>query len=163
MSVFALAEFWNEFYAAGGFWIGTVSLVIAVLGFWYTIVQVKKTQAAADAAKQAAESALAESKRQFRRFLTAGANRALGELRLLVDYERWEPSALRADDLADHIAQMLAGAGDALSLVNRLRDAATVFRRKAKGESAAFPKSQWGELTQQLHAFLDRAKLPFEA
>ena len=163
MTLFALSESWNELYAAGGFWIGLLGFLVGVLGFIYTIWQVKKTQSAARAAREAAEAALAESRRNFLRFLTVAANRTLGELRLLVEYESWGPAAFRADDLSESLAQMLAGVPDELSLVTRLRDTAAVFRRKAKGEAAAFAKNQWAELLKLLHAFLDRAKNPFDA
>ena len=55
----ALAEFWTDFFAVGGFLVG-------VVGFGYTIYQVRKTKGAAEAAKAAAEASPLEAKRSFR-------------------------------------------------------------------------------------------------
>jgi hypothetical protein len=38
--LFALAQFWNDFFAAGGFVAGVLGLTVGVLGFIYTIRQV---------------------------------------------------------------------------------------------------------------------------
>lgn len=164
MFVLALADFWNELYAAGGFWIGAVSLVVGVLGFWYAIVQVWKTQAAAEAAKRAADETRAESRETFRRYLVMDANRTVSELRILVVSERWETAGYRADDLAEALAQIAQLQDDPTPLAEQIglfRRTAETFRRRAKGESAAFHRNQWADRLIALHAFLDEAKAPF--
>ena len=159
--LFALAEFWNDIVGIGGFVVGALGLLVGIVGFLYTIRQVKKTQTAAEAARKAASDALAESKVSFQRYITASANRALGELRLLVEYERWEPAAFRADDLAELLAQFVDGSQVIVDSTEWLRDSASIFCKKAKGESAAFPKNQWVESMKRLHAYLDRVRAPF--
>ena len=55
--ILAMNEFWTDLYAAGGFWLGVAGLLVGVLGFGYTIYQVRKTKTAAMAAREAAEKA----------------------------------------------------------------------------------------------------------
>ena len=87
MPLFALDTVWNDFFAAGGFWVGVIGLLIGVLGFWYTILQVRKTTSAAVAAAHAAEQTRDEVKTSFRRFVGGLAHRFLAEARTAVESE----------------------------------------------------------------------------
>lgn len=55
MSLFALDPLWNDIYTAGGFWIGVLSTVVGIAGFWIAIKQIRATRKAAEAGKLAAE------------------------------------------------------------------------------------------------------------
>ena len=66
---------WSDFYTAGGFVAGLLSPFVGIAGFWYTILQVWKTKAAAQAAEEAANQTLKESGRKFRKFVAANVYR----------------------------------------------------------------------------------------
>jgi hypothetical protein len=161
LTLFALSEFWSAVYTAGGFWVAIIGLVIAFLGFGYTIHQVRKTKSAAEAAQEAAESALHEAKQTFRGFVVLHANRIVSELNGLIEAGKWESAALRADDLAEMVTYLREEPGWSNEYVDALRDSAANLRKKAKKESARFATTNWDALRKRLHAFLDRAKAPY--
>jgi hypothetical protein len=153
---FAFAEFWNDFYAAGGFVLGVLGLVVGVLGFVYTIRQVWKTQTAAEAARAAADEAQKEAKRLFHRFVVGQADQVFSVLCVFVENDNWEAGALRADDLAELLAQLSDGTGDVRDLVELVRDTADTLRRNKKP-----PANKWADMRKRLNAFLDRIRSPF--
>ncbi len=161
MPLFALAEFWNDLFAAGGFVAGVLGLMVGVLGFIYTIRQVWKTQSAAEAAKQAAEESVEEAKKTFRRFVVGQAQVVFSELCLLVQNENWSFGAVRSEDLASLLAHLVDESMLVAGLVDLLRDSAHAMRRKARHGSARFPERQWQLTSRQVRDFLDRAIAPY--
>jgi hypothetical protein len=121
MILFALDPWWNDFYTAGGFWIGLVSGIVGIAGLWYAIVQVWKVQAAATAAQQAAEETLAKSKSAYGKFVGAFARRILSSLEAAVSQKDWKLAALRATDLAELIGSASESITGAADLAHRLR------------------------------------------
>ena len=69
MCLFALDPLWNDISTAGGFLVSVVSLMLGIIAFRYTLIQVwearaaaELSQTAAEAARDAANKTLAESK-----------------------------------------------------------------------------------------------------
>jgi hypothetical protein len=106
MILLALAEFWNNVIAVGGFILTAVGFVVTVLSLIYAIRQIKETKSAATAARDAATAALAESRRYFQRYVAANCHRYVHEVIIHVENKEWHLAALRLDDLADQVAQL---------------------------------------------------------
>ncbi|MBN9120435.1 MAG: hypothetical protein J0I06_14975 [Planctomycetes bacterium] len=161
MILFALDPWWNDFYAAGGFWIGLVGGIVGIAGLWYAILQVWKVEAAATAAKQAAEETLAKSKNAYGKFVGSFARRLLSSLESAVSEKDWKLAVLRANDLAELIASVSEAIPDAADLAYQLR----VFGQKfAAGTPKTEPKyrnEKWNALVLELHARLDNVNAPF--
>ena len=145
----ALAEVWSDFVAVGGF-------VVGVAGFAYTIHQVRKTKGAAEAAKAAAEAALLEAKRLFRRFVIGQTDQVFAVFCVFVEEEKWVAGALRADDLAELLAQLSDGSTEITDLIDLVRSTADNLRRQKKP-----PANKWADLKRRLNSYLDRVRSPF--
>jgi hypothetical protein len=170
MILFALDPWWNDFYAAGGFWLGVAGGIVGLLGLAYTIYQVQKTKTAAEAARDAAKTTVAESKEAFERFVAAHAGRILSELEAAVGAAHWEVATLRARDMAEIIATLPATNNpteDAkiADAVNQLREFGHTFTEFAEKEATRLQpkvaKEQWQPLLQTLHTRLDQLRAPF--
>src|SRR4051812_24558135 len=99
---------WTDAWMSEG-WrdaISIVSLIATVVGLLYAIAQIRKTKSAANAAKEAADKALAESRRSYHRFAARNARRLVSEAKIHVDNKAWALAAFRLNDLADQVAQL---------------------------------------------------------
>jgi hypothetical protein len=160
----ALSESWTDFYAITGFWLAILGLLVGVLGFAYTIYQVRKTQSAVAAAREASLRVLEESRASFERFVAAFAHRLMNDARAAVDTESWQLASTRASDLADLVAQLqLSGNPPVIAVVHRLREFARVFAAKAKNPGKRHAPTKWERLLQELSPVLDRLQTPFTA
>ena len=84
MILFALSPETSDALTVWGFVVGVIGCLIGILGFGYTIYQVSKVKAAAEAAEEAAKKTLAESKDAYERFVGTYALRLLSELQTSV-------------------------------------------------------------------------------
>jgi uncharacterized iron-regulated membrane protein len=160
MPTFALSDFWVDFYAISGFWLGLVALVVGVLGFGYTIYQVRKTRSAAEAAQEAAERAIKESRHAVRAMIAGGTLRWVSELRDAVRSEAWDLAARRANDLADLIAAMPIAEAPLEELRRELRKWAETFHKRASNRIKQFQSAKWAEFFLHLEAAIDRLRVP---
>lgn len=154
MTVFALDPFWNDFFTVGGFFVG-------VLGFWYTIQQVRKTTAAAVAAERAAEETLVELRTAFRRFIGGLAGRYLAEARTAVDGESWVLASTRSNDLADMMGQMPEQSVRSAEVANRLRMYAQRFAARSRDPKKRLDLAKWQSLLRGTQELLDEFQSPF--
>ncbi len=162
MTVFALDSSWNDFYTAVGFYIGAFGLLVGVLGFWYTILQVKKTTAAAVAAERASEETLGEMRTAFRRFIGGLAGRYLAEARSAAESEAWVLASTRSNDLADMMGQMPEQSARSADLADLLRTFAQRFAAKARKPTAPLAAAKkWQELLRATQVLLDEFQSPF--
>jgi hypothetical protein len=177
MILFALDPWWNDFYAAGGFWLGVAGTIIGVAGFAiaiYQIVEAKRAtrdaKTAAEAARDAANQTLAESKDAFERFVAAHAGRILSELEGAVRAADWNVAEMRCRDMADLIATLPATGNTAtddkmIEAVKQLREFGHTYAdlgaREAKRLPPGVTKTQWKPLLQVLNARLDQLRAPF--
>jgi hypothetical protein len=163
MTLLALDPWWNDFYAIGGFFVG-------VVGFAFTIWQVRKTMHAAAAARDAAEYTLRESKDVYERFVGAYASRLMSEPQGAVNAKDWKLANIRSQDLAELLASLPA-TGDnetdesTTEAVKALRDFAHVFAEKMttreKVPLSSSGHKKWKTLLQTLHTRLDQLRGPF--
>ena len=168
MTLLALTELWNEIYAAGGFFVGVVSLLLGAVAFYYTLRQVREardaanaSRSAADAARAAAERTLAESKVAHGKFIGVLASRMLSALKAAVNDRNWSLAAVRADDLAEFIASAANEGSDGHDLARQLRAFGQKFAAGSAGSTPKYYPGKWNELVLELHAYLDRVNAPF--
>lgn len=131
------------------------------MGFGYTIYQVHKVKVAALAAEEAAERTLTETKTTFRRFVAAYTHRYLAEARSCVEQEAWPVAALRANDVADLLAQLPGAGPDTVILIGTLREFGQVFAAKQRDATKRHSARKWLALLRQLQELVDRAQAPF--
>ena len=155
MMMAAIDPAWSDFYTAGGFVAGVLSLFVGIAGFWYTIKQVWKTKAAAQAAEEAANRTLRESGRKFREFVTANAHRHLLEANQQIFEGQWAMAGLRAFDLADDLAQLVSDDTEFKELVASVRAMALAMTEKSKKVTKRFSVKQWNEVLQRLRPKID--------
>ncbi|MCI0705763.1 MAG: hypothetical protein L0241_32280, partial [Planctomycetia bacterium] len=99
-----------------GFVVGVVGLVVGVVGFGYTIYQVWKVKAAAEAAKEAAEKTLAESREAYEKLAGAFASRLLSDLEDAVNSKDWALATIRAKDVAELVSTASQSIPDTVEL-----------------------------------------------
>lgn len=158
----ALSEDWTDVYTAGGFWFGAAGLVVGVLGFGYTIHQVRKTQSAVLAAEETARRVLTESRSSFARFVAGQAHRLLNDLRAAVAGQDWRTASGRAYELADLVAHLQQAPGPEVSeTVRGLRDFARTFGDKVRTPGKRYAVLKWDRLLQDVAPLLDRLQAPF--
>src|SRR4051794_19563597 len=100
MFLFALEPVWLDYLCAVG------GLIVGIVGFGFTIWQLRRTMHAAEAAQKAAKETLEESKEAYARFVGAFASRLVSELQHGVNSEDWKLGELRAQDLAELLATL---------------------------------------------------------
>ncbi len=149
-----LTDVWRDLIALA-------SAVLTVAGLVYAILQIRKTQSAAMAAKAAAEQARAESHRSFLAYAAANAHRFINETKLHVDHERWEMAAVRMNDLADQAARLVATDPEWTAFADELRKWAHTCTRHAAGELKKFAKPKWITFSVRLQARIDGHFGPF--
>jgi hypothetical protein len=128
---------------------------VGVLGFWYTILQVRKTKAAAVAAEEAANRVLNERWGSFRKLVAANAHRYLSEVNRWIVGDDWALAGLRAVDLADQLAQLTGEDAELGPLIEQIRTQAQVMTEKGKNLKKVFAKRQWHEIALRLQGKID--------
>lgn len=165
MYLFALDSWWNDFYTAGGFYVGVMGAVVGIAGFWIAIKQIRETKRAALAAKGASEKTLAESKESHERFVGAFASRLLSELQRAVNEKDWTLSAARAHDLAEVLATVPNVDAANVAALKSLRYFGQLFSEmlatNRKQLSATVQKDRWKPVVELLHTRLDQLRAPF--
>ena len=162
MILFALSPETSDFLTVWGFVAGVVGCLVGIVGFAYTIYQVRKVKAAAEAAEEAAGKTLEESRTSYERFVGAFAARLLSELRGAENTKDWKVAELRAHDLAELLGTLSASRSVVRELINELRDFGQKFAKRSAGESPRFSQQKWNQLLNALHAQLDNLKAPFK-
>jgi hypothetical protein len=162
MILFALSPETSDFLTVWGFIVGVLGCIIGVLGFGYTIYQVRKVKAAAEAAEEAAKKTLAESKASYERFVGTYASRFLSELQRAANAKDWKLAETRALDLAELLGTLQDGRDPVTELVSDLRDFGQKFAALAAGGSPKFGQKKWNEVLNKLHARLDKLRAPFQ-
>jgi len=161
MPIFALSPDWSDALTVWGFVFSVVGTAVGVLGFWYTILQVRKVKAAAEAAEAASQKVLAESKMAFTRFVGTNASRLLSELRRAVNEKDWALAEIRAHDLAEVLGTLPGERGRISGLVARLRGHGEKFAERSGDSIPKFQPRKWADLLTELHAQLDELRAPF--
>lgn len=154
MSLIALSPGWTDFFTAGGF-------AVAVVGFAYTIYQVRKTKSAAEAAREAIREEQVHNRTAFQRYAASHANRLLALAIEYVDNESWEIAKIRVRDLAEYIAHLQTPSSDVTEIVEDLREHAHTLSTKARGAKRNFPVQKWRRLVNRIQRLFDQALNPF--
>jgi len=157
MNLFALSQAESDCYTLWGFYVGVVGTLVGIVGFAYTIYQVRKVQAAADAARDAATRTLVESKGSYGKFIGAFASRLVAELERAANTNDWKVAVLRVADLAELVGTAAHSVRDAVELAAELR----AFGQKFGRDEPKYKRSKWDELLRKLYAEFDRLKAPF--
>ncbi len=116
MILLALSPETSDFLTVWGFVVGVLGLLVGVVGFGYTIYQVWKVKAAAEAAKEAAEKTLAESREAYEKFVGAFASRLLSDLEDAVNSKDWALATIRAKDVAELVSTASQSIPDTVEL-----------------------------------------------
>ena len=100
MILFALSPEASDTLTVWGFVVGVIGCFVGLVGFGYTIYQVRKVKAAAEAAEEAAKKTLTESKTAYARFVGTYASRLLSELQRAANAKDWKLAEVRALDFS---------------------------------------------------------------
>lgn len=162
MALFALTPDASDFLALWGFVVDVVGCIVGIVGFAYTIHQVRKVQAAADAARDAATRTLTESKASYERFVGAFASRLLSELQRAVFVREWEFAVLRCQDVAELLGTLPELNDRVERLVRELRIFGQKFADRNPDGVPKFAPTKWNAVVNDIHAFLDGLRAPFQ-
>lgn len=153
MGVLGLTAAWADFFTVGGF-------VVAVIGFGYTIYQVRKAKSAAEAAREATTEVRSRVRAVFWQQLLAQILRMISEVRREVQLARWEAASIRTNDLADLLVELQSLREQLQDLINRLREFAQDMAEKANRPSRRFSLTNWNEFLLGLQREIDRLRGP---
>lgn len=156
-----MSEGWRDILSIVSFTVGIVSLGVTVVGLLYAIAQIRKTKSAVDAAKEAADEAVAESKRSYHRYAAGNAQRLIKEAKIHVDNKAWALAAFRLNDLADQVAQLASEDAAWRQLADTLRKWETACQGQARGVKKGFAVLKWSEFIRRLQAKIDEWSGPF--
>ncbi len=126
----------------------------------YAIKQIWKTQSAADAALEAANRAVAESRGSFDRYVLSNTLRYFAEAKVYVESGLWSKASLRVSDLADQVAQLANSDSSWNELLKELRNWSEVFGPSA-GAIPQFSKRKWASLARRFQVKIDEQHGPF--
>ena len=157
----AITAPWDDIYAAGGFITGLLGLFVGVLGFAYTIVQIKKTKSAAMAAQEAANQMLQESRRRFQKFVATTISRLLADAKRFVSDENWTIASYVTDQVADFLALSSDADADIPDMVQALRKYGQQMAARIKDSEAPFHSRKWSEIVQRVQVKIDQWHAPF--
>ena len=115
---------------------------MTVLGFYYAIVQIRKTKSAAIAAEEAATNAVEENRKSFHKYVALCAHGYVTEIKLHIENRDWAKAAMRTTHLADQMVHIAA------SMVAELRKRVDDFHRLEKGTEESF-EDKLGEVSQR--------------
>jgi hypothetical protein len=161
MLLLALTPETSDFLTVWGFVATIAGTLVGILGFGYTIYQVLKVKAAAEAAEAAAINVLAESKQAFTRFVGTNASRLLSELQRAVNESDWKLATIRANDLAEVLGTIPRERERIVGLVAKLRVHGQKFADGSAASPPKFQQKKWTDLLTELHALLDELRAPF--
>jgi hypothetical protein len=156
-----LSESWRDIIAIASAVVTVVGFVLTVISLVYAIRQIWKTQSAANAAKEAALRALAESQRNYQRYALANALRLLAEAKIYVDGETWDKAMLRLSDLAEQASQLADSDRDWKTFAKELR----IWEETSKNISrkgSRFDSKKWGLFLLRLQDKIDSSHGPFK-
>jgi hypothetical protein len=136
--------------------VSITSLVATIVGLWYAIVQIRRTKSAANAAREAADKALAESRRSYHRYTLANAQRFIKEAKIHVENKTWALAAFRLNDLADQAAQLVGEDPEWRLFANELREWEATCQGQARGLKKTFTVLKWSEFTRRLQSLSDK-------
>jgi hypothetical protein len=156
-----LSDGWRDVISIASLILSVLGLAATVVGLWYAIDQIRKTKSAADAAKEAADEALTESRESYNRYTAANAHRLLKEVKIHVQGEVWILAAVRLADLADQVAQLANEDPEWKPFADELREWEAACQRRARGVKKRFAVDKWGEFTRRLQAQMDSWSGPF--
>ena len=169
MILFALTPETSDALTVWGFVVGVFGCTVGVFGFAYTIYQVRKVKAAAEAAAEAATKTLAESKGAYERFVAAFGSRLLSELENAINTKDWKLAVVRSQDLAELLATLPSALADPaaaalIAQMTNLRDLTEEFVRLVDAKAEKIPPrvaKKWSPLRLLLHSRLDQLRKPF--
>lgn len=129
--------------------------IAGIFGLLVALIQLWKTESAAQAAKQAAESVLRQHIENFQKFAAMFAHRFANEAQTHVENKHWDMAAVRLDDLADHLAAL--GAIDVAwqSLVRETRE----FARSCHNKKLSVRK--WPKFLLKVKSMIDQLNAMF--
>ncbi len=148
-------EFWSDL-------LSVASVLIGLIGFCYTILQLWKTKIAADAARDAADKAVTESQKLFQRYALENAFRFLAETKIHVDHSSWDKASMRLSDVAEQVAQLAQIDPDWEQLTSELREWEATLRRMAGTSRSRFATTKWRDFMARLHRKVDETRGPFK-
>jgi hypothetical protein len=142
--------------------IAIASLVVTIIGFVIAFLQIRRTRSATEAARAAAENALAQSQRSYGHFTVAIAHRMISEIQSHVQKKNWEVGSLRLRDLADQIVQLEGTETDWKKDATKLRKWAEIcFRQLDAAEAQTFDREKWSEFFLKLQSKIDSHFRPY--
>jgi hypothetical protein len=153
----------DAFIAIGGIVLSAIGFLATLFSLWYAIRQVKKAKSAAEAARDAAQATLAQSKQQFVRYVAGNSQRFVNEVIIYIRNRAWHLAALRLNDLADQLAQMAIFDPECQRFVEGLRTWSATLHRLDRGEITRFAATRWADFLLALHAKIDSYYGPFPA
>jgi hypothetical protein len=103
---------------------------------------------------------LEENRRGYLRYTAANSLRLLREVIIHLDGQRWQFVALRLDDLAEQVAQMMEMDGEWQDLVEELRVWSAKIKEIDSGRKQ-FARNKWQSFLLRFQAKLDRQHGPF--
>jgi hypothetical protein len=152
--LFALTEGWSDGVAITG-------LSVTMAGFGFTLYQLRKTKSAAEAAREAANRAYAESRRYFQSLVASNAHSLVIQVRETVERKDWGNASRRVNDLADQMALLCQADADAVQFVNDVRSWGSRFARLASGDLKKFYNTRWDSFLLVLQRRIDMLRTPF--
>lgn len=154
-TLLALSETWGNFIAIAGFVLTLVGFIATLASLFYAIRQIRETKSAAVAAQEAAAQAVAEGRRSFERYAAANAHRLITLAKDHIGRTEWQMAAVRANDLADHVAQLAVADLEWRQHVDDLRTWEAMFVRLARGDLKRFDSGKWIEFSLRLQRKID--------
>lgn len=148
-------DFWRDVVSIG-------SAVVTVIGLIYAIRQIWKTQSAAEAARESADRAFAESRSQFQRYALTNALRFVAEVKLHVGSRAWELASIRTSDLAEQVSQLSETEPEWEPIAQDLRKWETEFGRLASGTLKRLRSSARHDFLNALQGKIDKQHGPFK-
>jgi hypothetical protein len=148
-------ESWRDVFTISGFG-------LTFVGFAITLIQLRKTQSAANAAERAAKRSLEESRFAFHKFTIALGHRYIHEAKIHVDNKAWEKAAIRLSDLADQLNQLASLDQTWTELASELHGWTVACNELKSNERTRFPRRKnWLEFCSRLEAKLTQLLGPF--
>lgn len=149
-----LSDVCRDIISIGGF-------LLTFAGLLYTIRQVWLAKTAAEAAKEAADQSLSESRKGFLRYIAANAHRYINEAKRSVESRQWTQAALRLNDLADQLAQLSTLSPSFKRQVAGVRKWEHKCSQLAAGGSEPLGIEKWKSFCVSLQKAIDKVHGPF--